>query len=122
MNLLLNSQVDAVVGFGGAITEQQQRRLIPVAEAPMPTMDLLNLHRPPAQRPWSYVKVAEGCNRSCGFCAIPSFRGVNAAALPHQFWKRSVRCGHKRLSSSLRISHRTELTGQTSWAQGRSSS
>ena len=68
-------EVDAVVGFGGAITEQQQRRLIPVAEAPMPTMDLLNLHRPPAQRPWSYVKVAEGCNRSCGFCAIPSFRG-----------------------------------------------
>ncbi len=68
-------EVDAVVGFGGAITERQQRRLIPVNEVPMPTMDLLNLHRPPAERPWSYVKVAEGCNRSCGFCAIPSFRG-----------------------------------------------
>ncbi len=68
-------EVDAVVGFGGAITEQQQRRLIPVSEAPMPTMDLLNLQRPPSQRPWAYVKVAEGCNRSCGFCAIPSFRG-----------------------------------------------
>ena len=68
-------EVDAVVGFGGAITEQQQRRLIPVSEAPMPTMDLLNLQRPPSSRPWAYVKVAEGCNRSCGFCAIPSFRG-----------------------------------------------
>ena len=68
-------EVDAVVGFGGAITEQQKRRLIPVSEAPMPTMDLLNLQRPPSQRPWAYVKVAEGCNRSCGFCAIPSFRG-----------------------------------------------
>ena len=25
--------------------------------------------------PWAYVKIAEGCDRSCGFCAIPSFRG-----------------------------------------------
>jgi ribosomal protein S12 methylthiotransferase len=25
--------------------------------------------------PWAYVKVAEGCDRNCGFCAIPSFRG-----------------------------------------------
>ncbi|MDA3029678.1 MAG: radical SAM protein, partial [Actinomycetota bacterium] len=34
-----------------------------------------NLPRPASARPWAYVKVAEGCNRSCGFCAIPSFRG-----------------------------------------------
>jgi ribosomal protein S12 methylthiotransferase len=25
--------------------------------------------------PWAYVKVAEGCDRACAFCAIPSFRG-----------------------------------------------
>lgn len=37
--------------------------------------DLLELARPPAGRPWAYVKVAEGCDRICGFCAIPSFRG-----------------------------------------------
>ena len=22
--------------------------------------------------PWAYVKVAEGCDKACGFCAIPS--------------------------------------------------
>ena len=44
-------------------------------EAPLPSFDLLNLPRPPATAPWSYVKVAEGCDRNCGFCAIPSFRG-----------------------------------------------
>jgi len=37
--------------------------------------DLLNLPRPPAEAPWAYVKIAEGCDRRCGFCAIPSFRG-----------------------------------------------
>jgi len=43
--------------------------------AAVPSFDLLNLPRPPATAPWSYVKVAEGCDRNCGFCAIPSFRG-----------------------------------------------
>jgi ribosomal protein S12 methylthiotransferase len=43
--------------------------------APVPAFDLLNLERPAAQSPWSYIKVAEGCDRNCGFCAIPSFRG-----------------------------------------------
>jgi len=36
---------------------------------------LLRLRRPKATAPWAYVKVAEGCDRACGFCAIPSFRG-----------------------------------------------
>ena len=39
------------------------------------SFDLLELPRPPASAPWAYVKVAEGCDRRCGFCAIPSFRG-----------------------------------------------
>ena len=38
-------------------------------------LDLLNLPRPKSASPWAYVKIAEGCDRSCGFCAIPSFRG-----------------------------------------------
>ena len=42
---------------------------------PVPAFDLLNLPRPPSPRPWAYVKIAEGCDRACGFCAIPSFRG-----------------------------------------------
>jgi ribosomal protein S12 methylthiotransferase len=42
---------------------------------PVPSLDLLELPRPPAAAPWAYVKVAEGCDRACGFCAIPSFRG-----------------------------------------------
>ena len=37
--------------------------------------DLLELPRPASAVPWAYVKIAEGCDRNCGFCAIPSFRG-----------------------------------------------
>ncbi len=39
------------------------------------SFDLLELPRPAATAPWAYVKIAEGCDRNCGFCAIPSFRG-----------------------------------------------
>lgn len=46
-----------------------------VRSSSVPDFDLLNLPRPAASAPWAYVKVAEGCDRACGFCAIPSFRG-----------------------------------------------
>ncbi|MHB1535077.1 MAG: 30S ribosomal protein S12 methylthiotransferase RimO [Acidimicrobiales bacterium] len=59
-------EADAVVGFGVPVT---------LGARTVPSFDLLNLRRPPASAPWAYVKVAEGCNRRCGFCAIPSFRG-----------------------------------------------
>lgn len=45
------------------------------AGASVADFDLLNLPRPATSRPWAYVKAAEGCDRACGFCAIPTFRG-----------------------------------------------
>jgi ribosomal protein S12 methylthiotransferase len=42
---------------------------------PSGVRDLLELPRPAPTLPWAYVKVAEGCDRACAFCAIPSFRG-----------------------------------------------
>jgi ribosomal protein S12 methylthiotransferase len=60
-------EADAVVGFGVPVS------LGPTRKAP--SFDLLNLPRPAPTAPWAYVKVAEGCDRACGFCAIPSFRG-----------------------------------------------
>ncbi len=80
-------EVDQVAGFGQAFAGQTftgrattgtgafGRKLIPVSTTPLPSFDLLNLPRPKSAVPWAYVKIAEGCDRSCGFCAIPSFRG-----------------------------------------------
>ncbi|MDQ3643805.1 MAG: MiaB/RimO family radical SAM methylthiotransferase, partial [Actinomycetota bacterium] len=62
-------EVDQVAGFGVAVT-------LGAKPGPaLPSFDLLNLPRPKSDVPWAYVKVAEGCDRTCGFCAIPSFRG-----------------------------------------------
>jgi ribosomal protein S12 methylthiotransferase len=70
-------EVDRVVGFGGPITSAQTGWVpVTIGSAPaVPALDLLNMPRPAATAPWAYVKVAEGCDRKCGFCAIPSFRG-----------------------------------------------
>ena len=73
-------EVDRVVGFGGPITGDDPASWVPVSIAGrpqpvVPALDLLNMPRPPAAAPWAYLKVAEGCDRACGFCAIPSFRG-----------------------------------------------
>jgi ribosomal protein S12 methylthiotransferase len=71
-------EVDLVAGFGIDFAEPLG---VPVALAhkpgPRPSkgFDLLELARPASEVPWAYVKVAEGCDRICGFCAIPSFRG-----------------------------------------------
>ena len=65
-------EADAVAGFGVPVTLGPTRA---GGGPPAPSLDLLNLPRPPARAPWAYVKVAEGCDRACGFCAIPSFRG-----------------------------------------------
>ncbi len=74
-------EVDRVVGFGGPVTGTEQGwvpvsiGLGPTQSTSVPALDLLNMPRPAATAPWAYVKVAEGCDRKCGFCAIPSFRG-----------------------------------------------
>ena len=65
----LSRRVGAPLTGGGTLTDEGA-----TLEA-LPSFDLLNLPRPAADAPWAYVKVAEGCDRRCGFCAIPSFRG-----------------------------------------------
>ena len=77
-------EADQIAGFGVAIetgvvsattvTLGKKPSLAVTAQA-VPSFDLLNLPRPASRTPWAYVKIAEGCDRSCGFCAIPSFRG-----------------------------------------------
>ena len=67
-------EADAVVGFAGegAIADV----LLPAPRRkPVGVRDLLELPRPAPTAPWAYVKVAEGCDRACAFCAIPTFRG-----------------------------------------------
>jgi ribosomal protein S12 methylthiotransferase len=72
-------EADAVVGFAdeGALVDVVLR-----GRKPTGVRDLLELPRPAPSAPWAYVKVAEGCDRACAFCAIPSFRGTQRSRSP----------------------------------------
>ena len=63
------------VSNGMAVSDGQAVSNRATAETALPAMDLLNMARPKAELPWAYVKIAEGCDRNCGYCAIPQFRG-----------------------------------------------
>ena len=79
-------EADQIAGFGVAIETGVagavatavtigKKPSLSVSAQQLPSFDLLNLPRPASRTPWAYVKIAEGCDRTCGFCAIPSFRG-----------------------------------------------
>jgi ribosomal protein S12 methylthiotransferase len=70
-------EADLVAGFGVPVSIG-----VKTGTRPVPSLDLLNLPRPAATAPWAYVKIAEGCDRTCGFCAIPSFRGPQRSRTP----------------------------------------
>ncbi len=77
-------EADLVVGFGKDLLDNSRPgpTSIPVKISGRLSgvrgardFDLLNLPRPKVSSSWAYLKIAEGCDRACGFCAIPSFRG-----------------------------------------------
>lgn len=48
-----------------------------------PAMDILHMvNRPRPKLPYAYVKVAEGCDKPCTFCAIPLIRGKQRSRRP----------------------------------------
>jgi ribosomal protein S12 methylthiotransferase len=53
-----------------------------------PAMDILHVvRRPSPTMPYAYVKVAEGCNKPCTFCAIPLIRGKQRSRRPENVVK-----------------------------------
>ena len=77
-----------MAGFGVPVT---------LSAPAVPSLDLLNLRRPPTASPWAYVKVAEGCDRACGFCAIPSFRGRQRSRAEHDVLEEVESLGAKEI-------------------------
>jgi len=77
-------EADAVVGFAGegSLARVGMPNVELRGRKPTGVRDLLELPRAKPRAPWAYVKVAEGCDRACAFCAIPSFRGKQRSRTP----------------------------------------
>ena len=79
--------VDAVLGldrYGELVgTMDRLTGWEPVTLRRRPLMDILHqVERPAPSTPFAYVKVAEGCDKPCTFCAIPSIRGRQRSRRP----------------------------------------
>jgi ribosomal protein S12 methylthiotransferase len=82
-------EADAVIGLDrypelvdrlDALTGWQPLRIRPAKRS---HMDILyEVKRPTPSTPYAYVKVAEGCDKTCTFCAIPQFRGKQRSRAP----------------------------------------
>ncbi len=60
----------------------------PVEIRRRPVMDILHATgRPSSDLPYAYLKVAEGCDKPCTFCAIPSIRGKQRSRRPVEIRK-----------------------------------
>lgn len=69
-----------IVGRLDTLTEWQPIQIRPVQAS---AMDILyETRRPTPSTPYAYVKVAEGCDKLCTFCAIPQFRGKQRSRTP----------------------------------------
>jgi ribosomal protein S12 methylthiotransferase len=80
-------EVDAVIGldrYGDLVsTLDGLTNWRPVEIKRRPRMDILNVtSRPAPTLPYAYVKVAEGCDKPCTFCAIPLIRGKQRSRRP----------------------------------------
>jgi ribosomal protein S12 methylthiotransferase len=71
-------EIDGLIGTGNL------QKIVEAIEAPGPFLDLNELNSSycedilrvlPEKRTTRYVKIAEGCNKNCSYCIIPSIRG-----------------------------------------------
>lgn len=62
----LIDELDTMTGWQPVTFKGLQRSHMDILEA---------VKRPTPSTPFAYVKVAEGCNKTCAFCAIPLIRG-----------------------------------------------
>jgi ribosomal protein S12 methylthiotransferase len=80
-------EVDAVLGLDryGELPRVlgELTRWEPVTLGRRPAMDILHATgRPVSDLPYAYLKVAEGCDKPCTFCAIPAIRGRQRSRRP----------------------------------------
>ncbi len=79
-------QADAVLGLDrygelvGTLDRLTGWQPIRLTQSPMDI--LYTIRRPTLSTPYAYVKVAEGCDKPCTFCAIPLIRGKQRSRPP----------------------------------------
>ena len=74
----LKKEIPEVDGWFGIVTPKELisnlKNEVFLVHEPQPIYSFEN--RKIDSKPYSYIKIADGCNRNCSFCTIPSFKGT----------------------------------------------
>ncbi len=69
----------------------------------------------------SFLKISEGCDHACSFCAIPSFRGLHRSAPLHELVAEAQALGRQGVRELNIISQDTTWYGRDLWRKDQSS-
>lgn len=76
------------------LEESEARPLYHIPETPTVGQDNRGVTRAALQGTSAYLKLADGCRRSCAFCAIPLIKGPAVSRSPEQIIEDAVRLAH----------------------------
>jgi ribosomal protein S12 methylthiotransferase len=116
-------EVDAVLGldrYGELVTTLDQlTSWQPVSIRRRPAMDILHVTgRPASGLPYAYLKVAEGCNKPCTFCAIPSIRGKQRSRRPTEIREEMIGLARSGVSEVVLVAQDLAAYGSDIGAPG----
>ena len=116
-------EVDAVLGldrYGELVgVLDDLTRWHPVEMKRRPAMDILHATgRPSTGFPYAYLKVAEGCNKPCTFCAIPLIRGKQRSRRPTEIREELVALTHSGVSEVVLVAQDLAAYGRDIDAPG----
>jgi ribosomal protein S12 methylthiotransferase len=110
-------EVDAVLGIGGNkdIVKVCQKALLGIETANFPNKCYLPINdkrmlSTPSH--WAYLKIAEGCDNRCAYCAIPSIRGKFRSRTMESIIDEAKQLAQKGVKEVILIAQDTTKYGQ----------
>ena len=120
-------EIDAMVGVFGrneivavidrlqSGLEEQQQLFRPAAIRPLSDA----VHRPVTPRHFAYLKISEGCDRLCTFCAIPKMRGKHYSKPIEQVVDEARRLGDSGVREIVIVAQDTTYYGKDLYGEPR---
>ena len=120
-------EIDAMVGVFGrneivsvidrlqSGVEEQQRIFRPAAIRPLSDA----IRRPVTPRHFAYLKISEGCDRLCTFCAIPKMRGKHYSKPMEQVVDEAKRLGESGVREVVIVAQDTTYYGKDLYGEPR---
>jgi ribosomal protein S12 methylthiotransferase len=117
-------EVDLFLGLtemASLVPELRERGLLPEESDAIPNMErplrILSTETPHT----SFLKISEGCDHTCAFCAIPSFRGLHRSAPLEDLVAEAQALSRQGVKELNIISQDTTWYGRDLWRKDRSS-